>query len=99
MRTHYQSLPSKPAIYVMSPPAVFILQGKTVPSFGVSIEAINEITTGIKRLASERHIGFVDINAATATHAEYFTLDGIHPNSEGTKLIAETVYAAVASSH
>lgn len=96
--THYQSLPSKPAIYLMSPPKVFLVRGKTAPAFAVDVEAINAISAGIKRLAGDRHVGFIDINAITATDAEYFGFDGIHPNAEGTKLIAESVYAALISS-
>lgn len=97
--THYQSLPSKPVIYLMSPPAAFTQSGNTGPNFGVSVAAVDEITVGIKQLAQERGLVFIDINAATAKHPEYFTMDGIHPDATGTKLIAETVYAAMAPSH
>lgn len=96
--THYQSLPSNPAIYLMSPPSAFIVRGKTLPSFGIDIKAIDEISAGIKRLAKERNLGFIDINEVTSTHAEYFEFDGIHPNAEGSKLIAESVYTALVSS-
>lgn len=95
--THYQSLPSKPEIYVMSPPTAFIVQGKAAPSFDITIEAVDAITAGVKRFASERNLKFIDINTVTATHPEHFTFDGIHPNIEGTKLIAANVFAALES--
>ena len=92
---HYQSLPSKPIIYVMSPPAVFAVHGNATPNFGIPVAVIDEISAGVKKFAEEKNIGFIDIHAVTAPRADYFTFDGIHPNVEGTRLMAETVYAAL----
>jgi lysophospholipase L1-like esterase len=97
MVAHYQSLPSRPTVYVMSPPRAFIANGESALRFDISKEAVDEITVGLKKFAEERNLGFIDINAITETHAEYYAFDGIHPNAAGTKLIAEAVYATLAS--
>jgi hypothetical protein len=57
--------------------------------------AVDEMTAGIKQLARDLDIQVIDINAATASHPEHFSFDGIHANVGGAKHIAETVYTAL----
>ena len=33
----------------------------------------------------------IDIHSLTTAHPEWFAADGVHPNTEGAKTIAETV--------
>lgn len=73
----YQSLPSRPQVYVATSPAVF--------------QSIDGITDGVVsgeiaplQKEAARHTGcrVIDINALTRGH-EAWTIDGIHPNDEG----------------
>ena len=95
---HYRSLPSQPIVYALTPPTAFRLKGKKAVKYGMSQQALNEMTGGIRKLASELNIGMIDINAATASHPEYFPSDGIHANADGARFIAETVYSALKDS-
>jgi acyl-CoA thioesterase-1 len=98
MVTHYRSLPSTPMLYALTPPTEFKLKNKKSVKYGMVQEAVEEMTVGIRQLASELGIEVIDINAATASHPEYFSFDGVHANAGGAKCIAETVNAAIAGS-
>ena len=95
MVAHYQSLLSKPLVYLMTPPAQFIVRNNNSVNFNMSVEIINEMTRTIKKLGENENLTVIDINAATFSHPECFWLDGVHPNAAGAKIIAETVYAAI----
>jgi acyl-CoA thioesterase I len=95
MTAHYASLESKPRVYALTPPTEFKPKNRKNVMYGMSKEAVDEMTVGIKRLALELGIEVIDINAATAPHPEHFSFDGVHANAAGARHIAETVYAAL----
>ena len=95
MLVHYRSLPSNPVVYVMTPPRMFLVRGKTVVYYKMSNEVIDTMARAIKILAEEENIKVIDINAATTSHPECFWLDGVHPNAAGARIIAETVYEEI----
>jgi len=97
MVTHYRSLRSNPVVYIMTPPRQFLVRNKAVVYFDMSNEIVDEITKAIKFLAEAENLHVIDINAATASHPECFWLDGVHPNTAGARIIAETVYAALSN--
>ncbi len=86
---HYRALPSQPAIYLLTPASAFVLEGKGELKFEMNAVAIEEIAEGVKALGDELGLPVIDINAVTASHADYFAFDGIHPNAAGAALIAE----------
>ncbi len=89
---HYQSLPSKPRIVLMTPPSTFLVRGKTALPGGMNGEVIAEISGIVKDIGASLSIPVVDIHAATANHPEFFQFDGVHPNGAGEQLIAQTLY-------
>ena len=92
---HYQSLPSKPKIILMTPPSAFLVHGRTSPPAKISFEAIAEIAGIVKQIGASLSLPVVDIHTATADHPEFFKLDGLHPDGDGDRLIAETLYKTV----
>jgi lysophospholipase L1-like esterase len=92
---HYRSLPSRPVVYALTPPTQFKLKNKTAIKYGMLKEAVDEMTAGIRGLSRELDIEVIDINAATASHPEHFSFDGIHANGRGARHIAEIVYTRV----
>jgi acyl-CoA thioesterase I len=48
----------------------------------------------IQRVAADRRVAVIDLYAALRGRATLFP-DGIHPNAEGARLIAETVARAI----
>ena len=98
---HYRSLPSNPLVYLLTPAAAFRVRNLPTLKFGMSEDAIAQMSQWIRKwvgeFGRESSVGMIDVNLATASHPEYFKLDGIHPNKAGTDLIARTVYERLAS--
>lgn len=94
---HYQSLPSKPRVILVTPPSTFLVRGHNTLPAGMSATAIAEISDGVKQLAASMGLKVVDVHAVTASHPEFFTFDGVHPDGEGSRLIAKAVYDEITS--
>jgi lysophospholipase L1-like esterase len=58
--------------------------------------AIREMCSAVAGVARELGCGLIDINAVTAEHPEAFRFDGVHPQAAGARLIARTVFEALA---
>jgi len=90
----YTRLPSKPKVYLLTVPAARVAnQGATAES--ISARTIkNEVVPLIVRVARITKTPIIDIYAATKDHLDLFP-DGVHPNAEGYKIIAEKAYASI----
>ncbi len=97
MLEHYLSLSSQPVVYAMTPPTEFSTSKRARVINMPSNERISKMTESIKQLAEEIAVGVIDINAATKNHPECFRFDGVHPDANGAKIIAETVYTELTS--
>ncbi|MCW4023334.1 MAG: GDSL-type esterase/lipase family protein [archaeon] len=85
----YQRLPTDPEIWLVTPPPIYendyewdnvILEEHLIPK--------------IKQVANELDLPVIDVNSALTDYPRYFA-DGVHPNTEGTSLITETIYQAL----
>jgi len=84
----FQALANKPQVWVVLPPPIF------TDWMGLSIEAFSrEIIPAITQVAAKKNLPIIDVYSAMQNPC-YFT-DGVHPNEEGAKLIAEAVYRAM----
>lgn len=89
----YAGLSSKPKIYVIAPPPVFPVNGKI--NYNMQPDIIDgDISDAIRELAEEKGFYLIDMNEAFRGKPELFS-DGVHPNADGAKLFAETVYKAI----
>ncbi|MGI6011159.1 MAG: GDSL-type esterase/lipase family protein [Ruminococcus sp.] len=89
---HYLSLPSQPEVYILTPPPVFSLENDGEIRFSMHREILAQEITAIKDIAAKKGCTVIDINEALSGQSQYFTLDGVHPDSKGAQVIAETVY-------
>lgn len=85
----FQSLESKPRIYVCRPCPV---PGKG--GFGITGEGVQEQIPQIDKLAKELGLGVIDMHAALEKHPEMIP-DNVHPNAAGAGKMAEAAYAAL----
>jgi lysophospholipase L1-like esterase len=86
----YSSLPSKPKVYLVKPPIA-----SENNSFGIENSVIeNEIFDIVGRVAYEEGLKVLDLFSVTKGHPEYFS-DGVHPNSKGYMVIAQTINNAL----
>lgn len=85
----YKNMHSKPTIYICFPP----------PSYG-SIRGITDkrltevLIPKIKEVAQQNGISIIDMHTLLSNKKELFP-DTLHPNVEGTTLMAEKVYATI----
>lgn len=93
---HYRFLASRPAVWLLTPPALFRLGRSRKVRYGMNEAAVREICGAIEGIARELDCGLIDINAVTAEHPEAFRFDGVHPQAAGAALIARAVYEAIA---
>jgi acyl-CoA thioesterase-1 len=85
----FAALASKPKVYLCHPVPAF------PGNFGIRDEVIkNEVIPSIDQAARETGAQVIDLYAALADHKELFP-DKVHPNADGAKIIAGTVYKAL----
>ncbi|MDP2401920.1 MAG: GDSL-type esterase/lipase family protein [Actinomycetota bacterium] len=92
---HYRTLASRPAVWLLTPPALFRLRGSGKVRYGMDEDAVQEMCREIRSLASDLGCGLIDVNAATAKHPDSFRFDGVHPGAAGATLIARAVFDAL----
>lgn len=95
---HYQSLASKPRIILLTPPSAFLVKGHKELPANMSAEHISAISAIVKKLGDEMGLAVIDVHAITAPHPEFFQMDGVHPDANGERLIADAAYAELSKS-
>ncbi len=88
--TELQALQSKPQIWIVLPPPIFH------NGTGLSTEFFSQnIIPKIQEAANQTNLPTINVYAALNSRPDCFP-DGVHPNTEGSKLIAQEVYKALA---
>ncbi len=96
---HYQTLPSKPKVMLLTPPSTFLVKDRTELPSGMNASAVAEITERVKQIGAALNLSAVDIHSVTASHPEFFKFDGIHPDAAGARLIAKAVSDEISAGH
>lgn len=82
----------KPTVFLMTPPPVFSSIG--LDPFTLNDDILNsDIIPAIRSTAADKGLKLIDINSVI--QSKDLTNDGVHPNKDGARLIAETVCAAI----
>lgn len=83
----YIEMESSPEVYILIPPRVYIEQdGGNCDDATVG----GELTEIINSLADELGASVIDLYTLTTDHPEWFS-DGLHPNADGNRAIAEEI--------
>ena len=85
----YRLLPTRPAVYVATPPVAFENAAKIQPKV-----IAEEIVPIVREVGERTGTPVINVYSATRDHPEYFP-DGVHPNREGASVIAATVNDAL----
>jgi len=81
----FKALPSRPKVYVCLPAPVY------QDRFGIRASILNNgVIPAIKKVARQENVEVIDLHTALKGKPEMFP-DSIHPNSQGTQLMAEMV--------
>lgn len=87
----FQSLPSKPEVWLVKPPPIFS------DTLGPIDTNLNQgVIPLIEQVAEEMGLPVIDVHAALANSPQFF-YDGVHPDSQGAKIIADEVNKAIIS--
>lgn len=92
----YLALESVKKVCIMSPPPVFLHKGKA--PYGIDIELVATVIHDVaKELAEKMNLNYIDLYEVFRDKGDLF-VDGAHPDKEGAKIIAATVYDSIAVS-
>ena len=90
-----------PMIYVALAPEGFYTSDEEketgITTYDIQPAKIDEIVSAVKVYAENSEIvtEVIDIHTLTEAHAEWFEVDGIHPNNDGAKAFAEMIAKAI----
>lgn len=90
--THIEALGAENVVFLL-PPCVYPADGD-IASFGMSVEKLDEVRTILTEVCASKGVAIVDLYAVTVDHPEWFP-DGVHPNADGNKAIAEAIYDTI----
>lgn len=94
----YRMIASDPQIFLCTPATAYYIDGRNDGPMNYDIQGNvveEEIVPAVLGLAKELELEVIDIHSVTAGHPEWFEADGIHPNAEGAKAIAQAAYQAL----
>jgi lysophospholipase L1-like esterase len=87
--THFQALPSRPRIWVCLPVPVYESR------WGISEDVLmHQVIPRIVKVADQKQLPVIDLHTALSYRPELFP-DQVHPNAEGARLMAQTIYSAL----
>jgi acyl-CoA thioesterase-1 len=82
----FQSLASKPQIFLVIPPPIY---NNTINISGANFTSV--VIPKIEQVANELDLPLIDCYTPLLGHPDYF-VDGVHLNDEGSQTIANTIY-------
>lgn len=91
----------EPEIYIVLPSEAYYSKDcdpdSGIASYDIQPAKINEIAQSIKLYVytSSYWMEMIDVHLLTEAHPEWFEVDGIHPNNDGAKAIAELIAEAI----
>lgn len=88
----YDALPDQQMIWIVKPPPIY---DNSLGLYNTYLE--QGVLPCIEQVADDLNLPTIDVNQALTNHSEYF-VDGVHPNSDGSEVIASTISEAIDSS-
>ena len=88
----YQKLPSHPRIVLIAPIRIFLRMN--IPLLGVYPHTMEEgVRPIIREISAEKSLELIDLKDlfSDSTHM----MDGVHPQREGAKMLAEAIYKGI----
>ena len=88
----YRSLPSNPRVVLIAPIRIFLVKG--IPLMGLYPDTMeNGVRPAIREIGEEMGLQVVDL--VDVFQDKSFCLDGVHPQREGTRMVADKIYNSV----
>ncbi|TKG90737.1 hypothetical protein EYV94_23010 [Puteibacter caeruleilacunae] len=95
-----KALPWKPKIWICAPSPMVLetpgLSKERIDGLTIRKPRLQELIGYVKKVAKKKGVGFIDLNTPLQHKPEMFTQkDGVHPNKDGYRAIAELVYQEI----
>ncbi len=92
-----KAIPSRPELWICAPSPMVLetpgLSDERIEGLTIRKPRLQQLIAQIKVLAAEKRVNFIDLNTPLDHKPELFTeKDGVHPNKEGYRAIAQLVY-------
>ena len=96
LNSYYQDNAER-RLFLCTPPTAFFTGDAEglCTNFDVQPAVVDEIAEVVRSVAEEYDCTLIDIHALTQAHPEWFEKDGVHPNNDGARAIAQTVADAL----
>lgn len=78
-------------IIVMSSPEIYCVHQRYKPYYGMDESLLESYRIIIAKIATEQHLLYLDLHAISLTYSACFRLDGVHPNKQFAKVMAQAV--------
>ncbi len=90
----YLNTEEPPTVLICTPPTAYFPVGQSagLSNYDIQPLIVEEIAEIIREVATESGYTLIDINNLTENRRELFGKDNVHPNNEGAKFIAESIY-------
>lgn len=88
----YIEIAGADGVYVIQPLKCFVVEGKTEVGHAIKNENVIEACEIIARVAQKLQVNVIDLYTFAEDHPEWLP-DGIHPNAEGNREIANYIYS------
>lgn len=89
----YLNSEKTPKIYIGICAQAYYIDGETdgAAEFDIQPAVVDEIAALLREMYAQSDVEIIDIHGLTEQHPEWFEKDGVHPNNDGAKAIAELV--------
>lgn len=88
----YIGLPSKPRVILIAPIRIFLRMN--IPLMGLYPETMEEgVRPAIREIAGEKGLELIDLQDLFTDSS--FMMDGVHPQKEGARMLADAIFSAV----
>lgn len=89
---HYQNLPSKPRVFIITPPKEHIVPKKKEEAYRMCNDHILEEIVALTEISKELNLSLFDFYHLSEKHPEWYAFDGIHLNEIGALYLASFIY-------
>lgn len=97
----YLQKEKRPKVYIGICAKAYYVDGvkSGTARYNIRPDIVDQIATALKEKYEQEDVVIVDIHELTEKHSEWFEKDGVHPNKDGARAIANKVAELILKAH